>query len=94
MSTFTGTTLQWFSGLLDGHITSFVQFSKLFREQFSVNQIKPPMLYDLFNVRQREGESSKDYLNRFRALTVRLHTHDKDVMVTTFGTRDRGRTVQ
>jgi len=34
-------------------------------QQFSVNQVKPPILYDLFNVRQREGESLKDYLNRF-----------------------------
>ena len=54
MSTFTGTTLEWFSGLPDGHITFFAQFSRLFREQFSVNQVKPPKLYDLFNVRQRE----------------------------------------
>jgi len=72
MSTFIGTTLQWFSGLPDGHITSFEQFSRLFRGQFFVNQVKPPMLYDLFNVRQREGESLKDYLNRLWALTVRL----------------------
>ena len=32
MSIFIGTTLQWFSGLPDGHITSFEQFSRLFRE--------------------------------------------------------------
>ena len=31
MSAFTGTTIQWFSGLPDGHITSFAQFAKLFR---------------------------------------------------------------
>jgi len=72
MSTFTCTTLQWFNGLPDGHITSFEQFSRLFREQFFVNQVKPPMLYDLFNVRQREEDSLKDYLNKFWALTVRL----------------------
>jgi len=32
MGTFTGTTLQWFSGIRDGHITSFPQSSMLFRE--------------------------------------------------------------
>jgi len=32
MGTFTGTTLQWFSGLPDGHLTSFDQFSELSRE--------------------------------------------------------------
>ena len=32
MGTFTGTTIQWLSGLPDGHISSFAQFAKLFRE--------------------------------------------------------------
>jgi len=32
MGTLTGTTLQWFVGFSDGHITFFDQFSKLFRE--------------------------------------------------------------
>ena len=76
MSTFTGTTLQWFSGLPDGHITSFAQFA--------ANQVRPWVLYDLFIVRQREGETLKEYLNKFWALTVRLQTHDEDVMVTAF----------
>ena len=51
MGTFTGTAIQWFSGLPDGHITSFAQFAKLFREQFYANWVKPPILYDFFNVR-------------------------------------------
>ncbi|XP_068498551.1 uncharacterized protein [Phaseolus vulgaris] len=84
MGTFTSTTLQWFSGLPDGHITSFDQFSELFTEQFSINQVKPPILYDLFNVRQREGESMKNYLNRSWALTVKLQNHDEVVMVNAF----------
>jgi len=42
------------------------------------------VLYDLFNVRQREGESLKDYLSRLWALMVRLQTQDKVVMVTAF----------
>jgi len=65
MGNFIGKTLQWFSGIPDGQITSFPQFSKMFREQFPVNKVKPPRLYDLFSVRQREGETRKDYLNRF-----------------------------
>ena len=85
MGTFTATAMQWFSGPPNGHITSFPQFAKLFREQFYANQVKPPELYDLFNVRQKEGEMLKVYLNRFWALTVRLQTHDEKVMVTGFG---------
>ena len=84
MSTFTGTTIQWFSGLPNGHIISFAQFAKPFKEQFYTNRVKPPVLYDLFNVRQREGESLKDYLNRFWAFTVKLRTHDENVMVSAF----------
>jgi len=32
MGKFTGKTLQWFKGILDGHITSFPKFSKMFKE--------------------------------------------------------------
>jgi len=32
MHTFTGTTLQWFSGILNGHITYFPEFSRMFKE--------------------------------------------------------------
>jgi len=59
MGTFIGTTMQWFSGLPDGHITSFDQFFGLFMEHLSVNQVKPPISYDLFSVKQRQGESKK-----------------------------------
>jgi len=47
MGTFTGTTLQWFIGLPNGHITSFDQFSTLFREQFIVNQAPPPVPFEV-----------------------------------------------
>jgi len=76
--------VQWFSGILDGHITSFPQFFKMFREHFSTNKVKSPRLYKLFYVRQRKGEALKDYLNRFCAVVVRLQTHDEDMMVAAF----------
>jgi len=56
----------------------------MFREKLSVNKVKPPRLYDLFSIRQREGEALKDYLNRFWAVTVRLRTHDEDMMIVAF----------
>jgi len=84
MGTFTGTTLQWFNGIPDGQIPFFSQFSRMFREQLSVNTVKPSRSYDLFGVRQREGEPLEDYLNRFCAVTVRLQTHNEDMMITAF----------
>jgi len=56
----------------------------LFREQFSANKVKPPKLYDLFSVRQREEKTLKNYLNRFCAVTIRLQTHDEEMMVVAF----------
>ena len=55
MNTFSGTTLDWFISLLDGHITSFDQFSTLFIEQYIINLAPPPVTYDLFDVKQYQG---------------------------------------
>jgi len=38
MSTLASAALDWFVSLFDGHITSFDQFSMLFREQYIVNR--------------------------------------------------------
>jgi len=45
---------------------------KLFTEQYIVNRAPSVVSYDLFDVRQYQGESLKDYLNRFGAQVVRL----------------------
>jgi len=78
--TFTRTTLKWFSGLLDGTIQSFQEFSQLFGEQFAANVVKPPRMADLFDVRKREGEPLKEYLNRFCEISVCVH-NPQDKMV-------------
>jgi len=83
---FMGTlTLRWFVGLLDDHITSFDQFSELFREQFILNQAQPPVSFDLFGVEQRQGEPLKDFLTRFGVFVVKLQTQDEALMVHAFG---------
>ena len=85
MGTFAGTTLDRFIGLPDGHITSFDQFSTLFREEFIVNRAPPPVPFDFFGVQQYQGEPLKNFLNRFGALVVKLHTKDEALMVHAFG---------
>ena len=67
MRTLVGTTMDWYMSLPDSHVTSFVQLSKLFREQYIANRAPPPISYDLFDVRQYQGESLKEFLNRFGA---------------------------
>jgi len=81
MSTLVGTAMDWFISLPDGHITSFTQLSKLFREQYIANRALPPISYDLFDVRQYQGESLKELLNHFGAQVVRLNTKDETMMV-------------
>ena len=52
MRTFSGTSLDWFISLPDGDITSFDQFSTLFREQLIVNRAPSLVSFYLFDVKQ------------------------------------------
>ena len=61
MSTLTGMAMDWFISLPKGHITSFQQLSQLFREQYLANRAPPPVSYDLFDVKQYQGETLKEY---------------------------------
>ena len=70
VSTLQGTALEWFVSLPTGHITNFQQFSKIFVEQYIVNKAPSRVSYDLFDIRQYQGESLRDYLNRFGAQMV------------------------
>ncbi|XP_068463658.1 uncharacterized protein [Phaseolus vulgaris] len=84
MSTLSGTTLDWFVSLPTSHITTFHQFSKMFVEQYIVNKAPPLVSYDLFDVRQYQGESLKDFPNRFGAQIVRLPGKDEEMFVHAF----------
>jgi len=56
----------------------------MFREQYIANRAPPPISYDLFDVRQYQGESLKEFLNRFGAQVVKLNTKDETMMVHAF----------
>jgi len=70
--TFTRTALKWFSGLLDGTIHSFQEFYQMFGEQFAANIITPPRIADLFDIKQKESEPLKEYLNHFCEVSICL----------------------
>jgi len=84
MSTLSGAAMEWFVSLPDGHITTFDQFATLFREQYLVNKALTRVSYDVFDVKQYQGESMKDYLNRFGVQVVRLKPIDEAMMVHAF----------
>jgi len=84
MSTLVGVVMDWFISLPDGHVTSFAQLSQLFREQYTANRAPPPVSYDLFNMKQYQGETLKDFVNRFDAQVVRVNTTDESMIVHAF----------
>ena len=84
MSTLVGTVMEWFISLLDGNVTSFVQLLKLFREQYIANRAPQPNSYDRFDVRQYQGETLKEFVNRFGAQVVRVNTTDESMIVHAF----------
>ena len=84
MSTLAGTAMDWFISLPNGHVTSFPQLTKLFRAQYIANRAPPSMSHDLFDVRQYQGESLKEFLHRFGAQVVRWNLKDERMMVHAF----------
>ncbi|XP_068486615.1 uncharacterized protein [Phaseolus vulgaris] len=76
--------MDWFISLPEGHITSFAQLSQLFREQYLANKAPPPVSYDLFDVRQYQGEALKEYINRFGAQVVKVGTTEEPMIVYAF----------
>ena len=84
MSTLVGTAMEWFISLPDSHVTSFAQLSKLFREQYIATRAPPPNSYDLFDVRQYQGEMLKEFVNHFGAHVVRVSTKDELMIVHAF----------
>ena len=84
MSTLTGMAMDWFVSLPEGHITSFTQLSQLFREQYLANRAPPPVSYDLFDVKQYQGETLKEYISRFGAHVVKVGTKEEPMIVYAF----------
>jgi len=89
MSTLTGMAMDWFISLPEGHVTSFAQLSQLFREQYLANRTPAPVSYDLFDVKQFQGETLKEYISRFGAQVVKVGTTKEPMIVYAFRKRVR-----
>jgi len=83
IDTFTETTLWWFDEILDDTIISLHTFSRIFKEQFSANKIKPPRKEKLFDITD-EGDSLKSCLNRFCEVSVHIQQPNKEMVVDVF----------
>ena len=80
----TGMAMDWFISLPNGHVTYFAQLSQLFREQYIANRAPPPVPYDLFDVKQYQGETLKKYINCFGAQVVKVGTTEEPMIVYAF----------
>jgi len=49
-----------------------------------VNRAPPPVSYDLFDVKQYQGETLKEYINRFGAQVVKVGTTEEPMIVYAF----------
>jgi len=84
MNTLADVVLELFFSLPHGHITTFDQFAMLFREQYLINGAPPRISYDVFEIKQYQGESLKEFLNRFGVQLVRLKPTDEPMTVHAF----------
>ncbi|XP_068477212.1 uncharacterized protein [Phaseolus vulgaris] len=84
MITLAGAALELFVSLLNGHITTFDQFATLFREQYLINRAPPRISYAVFDIKQYQGESLKEFLNRFGVQVVRLKPTNEAMTVHAF----------
>ncbi|XP_057452271.1 uncharacterized protein LOC130744094 [Lotus japonicus] len=84
VSTFKGTTMAWFTTLPRGSITNFRDFSSKFLVQFSASNIKQVTIDDLYNVRQLEQETFKQYVKRYSAASVKIEESESQVCARAF----------
>ncbi|RDY06098.1 hypothetical protein CR513_09969, partial [Mucuna pruriens] len=67
-----GVAMQWMATLPPRSIQTFKDLASSFLSEFAVNKVKRLEIADLFDIRQTEGESLKNYLARFNNATKGL----------------------
>lgn len=81
--TLKGMTLAWFTALPMRSIQSF-DLSAKFLTQFAANRAKKFMEDDMHDVKQKPGETLKEYLARFNAATMKVVDPDQKTFVSAF----------
>jgi len=59
----------------------------MFLQQFATNQVKPQKLADLFDMRQKEGESLRAFLNLFCETTIKINSPNEEMFLEAFMNR-------
>ncbi|XP_057444471.1 uncharacterized protein LOC130736690 [Lotus japonicus] len=76
--------MAWFTTLPRGSIMNFRDFLSKFLVQFSASKTKQVTIDDLYNVRQSEGETLKQYVKRFSAASVKIEESEPNACARAF----------
>ncbi|KAL0345371.1 UNVERIFIED_CONTAM: hypothetical protein Sradi_4368400 [Sesamum radiatum] len=91
VTTFARNAQQWFNQLHTAVIGSFREFRSLFLHQFPSSRKYRKTELSLFSIQQKEGESLKDYLLRFKTAALEVPSATQEVKASAFaqGLMDR-----
>ncbi|XP_038971187.1 uncharacterized protein LOC120104335 [Phoenix dactylifera] len=78
-ATLQGTARLWFSGLKPSTVSSFEQFGRQFATNFAASQRQWRTSDFLLDIKQKEGEFLKDYIDRFTAATWEVCELDQSI---------------
>ncbi|KAL0445400.1 UNVERIFIED_CONTAM: hypothetical protein Slati_2262700 [Sesamum latifolium] len=84
ITTFARTAQQWFNQLPRAAIGSFQEFRSLFLHQFSGSRRHRKTELSLFSIRQKEGESLKEYLQSFNLASLEVPSATQKVKSNAF----------
>ncbi|KAL0427973.1 UNVERIFIED_CONTAM: hypothetical protein Slati_2972100 [Sesamum latifolium] len=84
VTTFARAAQQWFNQLPPAVIGSFREFHSLFLHQFASSKKYRKTELSLFFIRQKEGESLKDYLQRFNTTALEVPSVTQEVKASAF----------
>ncbi|KAL0451795.1 UNVERIFIED_CONTAM: hypothetical protein Slati_1157600 [Sesamum latifolium] len=84
VTTFARAAQQRFNQLPPAVIGSFREFRSLFLHQFASSRKHRKTELSLFSIQQKEGESLKDYLQRFNTAALEVPSATQEVKASTF----------
>ncbi|KAL0355780.1 UNVERIFIED_CONTAM: hypothetical protein Sradi_4024900 [Sesamum radiatum] len=84
VNTFTRLAQQWFNQLPSGSIRSFGEFRSLFLHHFACSKRRQKTIMSLFSLQQREGQSLKEYLQRFNLAALEVPTATSNALICAF----------
>jgi len=83
-ATFTDDALRWYINFPRFSIVSYHDMIRKLSQQFSTSRHRKVSSNSLFNVRQGQSESLRNYLARFNECTIKVSNPNQELFVGTF----------